>query len=218
MSRHLSRRSVLKRLSAVGAAASLPRRVISQTQRTGEPYENLSPSEAETLEAMVGRLIPSDENGPGALEAGAVRYIDRGFADALAASRDIYTAGLSAIDDYARRAYGNRFAELDENQQDAILESLENDAPARTEDATAFPPNAGSFFDLVLQHTLEGTFGDPYYGGNDDFIGWAMLGYPGLRLGVGPADQALDATPVPTRISAYDLPMFDPGDTEPEEA
>ena len=209
-----SRRSMLKYAAAVGAAASLPSRVASQVRGAPGPYTNLSPTEAETLEAIVGRLIPSDENGPGALEAGAVRYIDRGLGDALAAARDLYTRGLSAIDNYSRRSQGDRFSELDEAQQDAILASLESNAPAQSEDATAFPSDAGTFFELVLQHTLEGTFGDPYYGGNQDFIGWEMLGYPGLRIGVAPADQALNATPALTRISAYDLPMFDSGDTE----
>ena len=74
--------------------------------------------------------------------------------------------------------------------------------------AEGFTPSASAFFNLVRAHTLEGTFGDPYYGGNQDFIGWEMIGYPGLRLAVSAEDQRMTA-PAETRLSAYDLPMFE---------
>ena len=32
---------------------------------------------------------------------------------------------------------------------------------------------------MVRTHTLQGTFGDPYYGGNANFVGWDLIGYPG---------------------------------------
>ena len=47
----------------------------------------------------------------------------------------------------------------------------------------------------MLGHTLEGTFGDPHYGGNQDFIGWDLIGYPGLRLAVTAEQQRMDAAP-----------------------
>jgi hypothetical protein len=80
--------------------------------------------------------------------------------------------------------------------------------------ASGFAPTSAAFFELVLGHTLEGTFGDPYYGGNRDFIGWEMLGYPGLRLAVGVDEQRMSVRPSATRVSAYDLPMFDAGPSE----
>lgn len=211
--RRLSRRSVLKRAAAAGTAAVSPR-LLAQAGGTREPYTNLSTGEAQTLEAIVARLIPADANGPGALEAGAVRYIDLGLGGALAASRETYAAGLAAVDALARSSHGRRFAELDAGDQDALLESFERDDSDVSGDATAFPIVPSAFFDLVLEHAIEGTFCDPHYGGNRDFVGWTLLGYPGIRLAVTPADQAMDATPAPTRISAYDLPMFDDDDLE----
>ena len=44
----------------------------------------LNATESETLKAIVARIIPADENGPGALEAHADRYIDRALGGALA--------------------------------------------------------------------------------------------------------------------------------------
>jgi gluconate 2-dehydrogenase gamma chain len=209
MPRRVSRRTILRRAAAIGAIAIAPARVFAQASSSREPYTHFTVDEAQTLEAIVARLIPSDEHGPGALEAGAARYIDSSLGDALAASREIYRAGLAGIDDYARRAHGLRFADLDDSAQDSVLEAFDRGVADESANATAYPPDAREFFELVLQHTIQGTFCDPYYGGNRDFIGWEMLGYPGLRLAVSADDQKMNAQPSPTNTSAYDLPMFD---------
>jgi len=62
---------------------------------------------------------------------------------------------------------------------------------------------------MVRQHTLQGTFCDPYYGGNTGFVGWNLLSYPGIRMSVSEHDEAMNANPAPVRKSAYDFPMFD---------
>jgi gluconate 2-dehydrogenase gamma chain len=194
---------MLKRAAAAGAVATVPAQVLAQ-EASAEPYDNLTPAQAATLEAIVARLIPSDESGPGALEAGAARYIDIGFWGALTDFRDAYGAGLAALDAHAVRAAGRKFAELEAATQDALLVDLERNA------APGFTPDSLTFFNLVLGHTLEGTFCDPRYGGNRDFVGWELLGYPGIRLAVAPEEQRMNAALEPTRVSAYDLPMFDP--------
>jgi len=201
MTREVSRREVLKRAALAGAISAAPGQVFAQ--RADEPYTNLSAAEARTLEAIVARLIPSDARNPGALEAGAARYIDRALGDALAPSRSAYTAGLAALDAHARGAAGKPFAELGAERQDALLRDLEQNV------AKNFTPSASAFFELVLEHTLEGTFSDPHYGGNRDFIGWELLGYPGLRLAVLADEQRMDAKNPLVRLSAYDLPMFE---------
>ena len=68
----------------------------------------------------------------------------------------------------------------------------------------------GSFFGLVLGHTHQGTFGDPYYGGNANFIGWDLIGYPGIRTMVTAADQQkLEKNDLkPNHKSAYDYESF----------
>ena len=74
--------------------------------------------------------------------------------------------------------------------------------------ATGFTGSSGQFFAMVRTHTLQGTFGDPYYGGNANFVGWDLIGFPGLRLNVSVEDQRLGAKPTPTHRSAYDHDMF----------
>ena len=111
--------------------------------------------------------------------------------------RSTYAAGLAALDDYAQSKKGKVFAELATADQDAILTDMEKNT------ATGFVPNAAAFFNLVRTHTIQGTFADPYYGGNANFVGWDMIGYPGLRMAVSEDDQRL-TKPSAVRESAYE--------------
>jgi gluconate 2-dehydrogenase gamma chain len=192
---------------APGPAAAQPSPPRTGESREGVPQlealETLTAAEADTLEAICARLIPSDENGPGAAEARAAHYIDRALTGPLRTSRDAYAAGLAAIDDYARAAKGAAFAKLSPRDQDAVLTDVESNV------ATGFTPNAATFFNLVRTHTIQGTFCDPYYGGNANFIGWDLIGYPGLRMAVGPDEQRM-GVPKAVRKSAYDEAMFTP--------
>jgi gluconate 2-dehydrogenase gamma chain len=212
----ISRRALLKHVGLAGAVAAVPVTLFrsapiaaaleaphaaAQTS-AAEALETLTAAESSTLDAIVARLIPTDDNGPGAAEARAGRYIDRALGGALASSREAYRAGLAAVDRYARTSRGAPFQQLSPENQDAVLRDMENDA------ASGFAPASSSFFNLVRAHTIQGTFCDPYYGGNAAFVGWDLIGYPGLRLAVTPDEQRLDARVTPTHRSAYDHTMF----------
>ena len=48
--------------------------------------------------------------------------------------------------------------------------------------ATGFTwPTAQAFFNTLRTHTMEGMFADPIYGGNKDFAGWRLVGFPGAQ-------------------------------------
>ena len=51
-------------------------------------------------------------------------------------------------------------------------------------------PSAQAFFNTVRTHTMEGMFADPIYGGNKDFAGWRLIGFPGAQPAFSPADLA----------------------------
>ncbi|HWW86354.1 MAG TPA: gluconate 2-dehydrogenase subunit 3 family protein [Vicinamibacterales bacterium] len=222
----ISRRELLKRAGVVGAAAAA-RPVVSavpfgsaatrgetetssdllaSAQTTAgtarEPLESLTAGEADILEAVVARLIPTDANGPGAVEARAVRYIDRALAGALSTSRSIYTAGLEALDRFARSSRGVGFKELSTTDQDAVLTEVEKGS------ATGFTGSSATFFNVMLAHTHQGMFGDPYYGGNADFVGWDLIGYPGVRTMVTAEEQRMGVQVKPNHKSAYDYDLF----------
>lgn len=211
-----SRRELLKRAGLAGAVtaagpfgAFMPSAMKAAHPQSAqlaavrrEPLETLTAAEADILEAIVARLIPSDANGPGAVEARAAHYIDRALGGALAESRDDYRSGLAAVDGCARRSKGVPFAALSPDDQDAVLRDIETNV------ATGFVPDAATFFNLVRAHTIQGTFCDPHYGGNVNFVGWDLIAYPGVRLAVTADDQRLGARLMPTHRSAYDHAMF----------
>ena len=214
----ISRRDLLKRVGAAAAAApmagtlDLDRVPAPAAETAGDlaqtgartALESFTAAEAELMDAIVARLIPTDENGPGATEAHAVRYIDRALGSALASSRQVYTAGLAALDRYAQSSRGDVFTRLSPTDQDSVLIDVETGA------ATGFSGSSAVFFAMVLNHTHQGTFGDPYYGGNANFVGWDLVGYPGVRTMVTAADQkALESKQLkPNHKSAYDFDSF----------
>lgn len=163
-----------------------------------EALEVLTAEEAEILEAICDCLIPSDEHGPGAKEARAVHYIDRALASHNSSARHNYMVSLSAINDYARKTRNKPFYRLIKDQQNSILMGVQ------TNKVPGLAPTASGFFNMVRSHTIDGTFCDPYYGGNQNFVGWDMLRYPGIRLGATESDVAKGSELEPNHQSAYD--------------
>jgi gluconate 2-dehydrogenase gamma chain len=200
-----SRRELLRRAGFLGAATAFVPLTLLRAQ-VGAPLRTtpitLTAVEAETLDAVVARLIPGDAASPGAIEARAGQYIDRALGGFLASSRDAYRSGLAALDAHALSTKGGRFVRLGAADQDAVLSELEANV------ATGFTPDAATFFNLVRAHTIQGTFCDPFYGGNASFVGWDLIGYPGVRLAVSVGEQRLDPRLQPTHRSAYDHAMF----------
>ena len=207
-SQGFSRRELLKRVGVAGAATALPLSLVAPAQASGsqqEPFETLTAAESDTLEAIVARLIPTDENGPGAAEARAAHYIDRALTGPLASSRDSYSSGLEALNRHAESSRGASFTALSPSDQDAVLVELESNA------VEGFTPDSSTFFNLLRTHTIQGTFCDPYYGGNANFVGWDLIRYPGVRTIVTPNEQRMDESPESNHRSAYDYAMFTKG-------
>jgi len=99
---------------------------------------------------------------------------DPQFGAAKKALRDVYRVGLAKVDQVAEAVAGAPFAKLDTTQQAAVFKML---------DSGAFMPDPRrggmTFIDLLIQHTLEGCFSVPEYGGNLRGQGWAMVGLEG---------------------------------------
>ena len=203
------RRNLLKGAGLVGAAALGGSGSLIAQQgaapappQVREALEVLTATEVETLEILCDLLIPSDENGPGAREARAAHYIDHALAGPDAEDLEAFRIGLAAIEDYARNYRNKPFARLLRDQQESILLALQQNK------LDGFLPSAGGFFNLLRNHPINGTFCDPYYGGNRDFVGWDMIRYPGVRIGASERDVELGADLPPNHQSAYDYPPY----------
>jgi Gluconate 2-dehydrogenase subunit 3 len=135
------------------------------------------------LDAVLERLLPGDEHGPGALELGAGEYVVRALDAEHRGDRDAYERGLDAFDEGARARGADGFAALEVGARDELLTQAERDGDP--------------FFELVRRHAIEGCFGDPRWGGNIGGAGWELLGYPGPRTAWSEREQQLDELPEP---------------------
>jgi gluconate 2-dehydrogenase gamma chain len=226
----ISRRDLLKRGGgAAGAVAALQGGLLvapasgasrapeAEVERQAalkqaEAPHYFTPAQAATVDAVVDRLIPTDENGPGAADALVWRYIDWlmttsvnlrfGPNNQTQTLQEAYTAGLAALDAYSTSSQGGAFSTLSATAQDAVLTAMAaNTAPG-------FTPSSKGFFNLIRQHALEGMFGDPYYHGNANFAGWKLIGFPGVNLIIPAKQQAIDVTVPAAHKSAVSYKFF----------
>jgi gluconate 2-dehydrogenase gamma chain len=139
--------------------------------------------DAATMAAFTERLMPGGPDKPGAGEAGVLNYIDLALSGAYADLQDFYRRGLAQLDAYCRKTHNGPFQRLSAEQQDEVIAALEEGK------ATGFAwPTAQDFFNTIRTHTMEGMFADPLYGGNKDFAGWRLVGFPGAQAIFTPID------------------------------
>lgn len=142
----VDRRTLLKYGASVGFMAAMPLTGFDLGKAfaaVGSP-KALTSSQRAIMDAIFERLVPADENGPGAVELGITDYVEHnltgGVAGGLAGGAPyapvfpLYAVGLPAVDAYAQSAYGGAFASLPGDQQDAVLEDMLSGK------ATGFPP------------------------------------------------------------------------------
>ncbi len=208
------RRGFLKRVlaivpaSTVTVGAGLTQTACSDkpaalTPRSGAKYtpSYLNDAEWAFVNAAVALLIPADEHGPGAVEAGVPEFIDRqlempyghgklwymqgpfhpdsrpelGYQLNMT-PRDIYRHGIADCDAWCKaNRNGKTFAQLSQDHQTEFLHALEG---AKVDLANT-PPKL--LFSYLLANTREGFLADPIYGGNKNMVGWKLIGFPGAR-------------------------------------
>jgi gluconate 2-dehydrogenase gamma chain len=152
------------------------------------------------VKAAVGRLIPSEGDGPGGIESGVPEFIDRqmelpyghgayfymvgpflentppqlGY-QLRYTPREIYRLGIAAANAATQERHGKVFAELAAADQDHFLAMMEKDELR----FSSLP--ASVVFAQFLSNAKEGYFADPLYGGNRGMAAWKWIGFPGAR-------------------------------------
>ena len=143
------------------------------------PWRFLSVDEARTLAAICDQIIPPDEN-PGAAWAGVVNYLDLQLCGPFRHLRNSYREGIAAVDKSSRLLYGANFVDLVEAKQVELLILLEQ---GRAPDEAWRENSCSEFFAMLVDHSMQGFYGDPRHGGNRQGASWKMLGvpYPPIR-------------------------------------
>ena len=131
----------------------------------------LTEQQLATLHALVDRIIPADDF-PSGWQAGVGDYLAGQFERDLRPQLDRYRAGLDALDAESQAGNGTRFAELDAEDQDALLRRVEAGAVT-----TAWPTDPAAFFQMAVDHAMEGFYSDPGNGGNRNGVAWRMIGF-----------------------------------------
>ena len=102
----------------------------------------------------------------GAIEARVIDYIESTLGGYDAECLPLYIDGVQELDRLAQEKFGaEKFVSLQAPQQDEVLTDLEK--------------KQSSFFTHLLEHTMQGFYGDPRHGGNRDRASWKMIGFPG---------------------------------------
>lgn len=139
-------------------------------------------AEALIVAAVVSRIFPSDDTGPGAKEAGVTVYVDRQLAGPWGRDRHRYAQQPFEETYLPEFGYQGR-ATPQEIYRKALSDLKGFDLQTQAEqDRKLKEIESTVFFSLVRRNTIEGMFCDPVHGGNIDMIGWQMIGFPGPRM------------------------------------
>lgn len=125
-------------------------------------YTLFSAADAADVEALTSQIVPSDAT-PGAREAGATYFIDRGLQTFFSHFRASFVDGLQQFQAACRTKCPDvqRFSVLSSERQIEFL---------RTVDTTPF-------FEQARLLTLCGMFTSQKYGGNRAGAGWKLIGF-----------------------------------------
>jgi gluconate 2-dehydrogenase gamma chain len=156
------------RITAAGAGGLL---FMSSCKSNASRWFFFTSEEAALAESIIACLIPADDF-PGAKEAGVINFIDRQLVGYHRRFQNIYRTGLANIRESCIQQFGNSFINLAEEKKILFLNSMEDNTVAG-ENWKDFA--SSDFFNLLLNHTMQGFYGSPRHGGNKDYASYRML-------------------------------------------
>jgi hypothetical protein len=185
--REPSRRDALRRialaLTAVGTvsldlASAQQVHHAARSASAGGAYEPqfLKPHEYSTVTRLAELILPADERGGSAVDAGAPQFIDVLCSQNATLGR-IYTGGIGWFDAWMRQHHNTSFVGATEPQQTAMLDALVAAEKAAAKDPGPYAEPASAlgpgirFFDWVRKMSV-----DAYYSSE---IGIKDLAYKG---------------------------------------
>jgi gluconate 2-dehydrogenase gamma chain len=129
-----------------------------------------------TVIAFAGQIIPADQY-PGATDANVVNFIDKQLIGPYTRFQEDYRFGISAIENSAQKLLQKPFHELEWQVQTDFMEQME---AGKLPEEFWGDINQRSFFNMLLDHSMQGFYGSPRHGGNKNYMSYKMmrLDYP----------------------------------------
>jgi hypothetical protein len=194
---------------AVASAAVLSTAGCTSSSSTTRTLRFFTSHQAAVVQDATARIAPgpaddpAEAGHPGAREADVTGYIDSmlGALGALDSPAPLVFAGgpwsnrhtsgpdlmarFAALDPVARIAWRRRLQGWQDQYRQGIatLDKLAGgdftDASHARQDKILVMSSASSFTSLLFEHTVEGLYAAPEYGGNRDLAGWKDIAFPG---------------------------------------
>ena len=170
-----NRRKFIRQLS-IGCGGILLIPACGGYDSDSPPWRFFTEQEAKTIIAFAEQIIPADQD-PGATDADVINFIDKQLAGPHKRFQDDYRKGVPAIENAARKMFGKAFYELGRQEQIPFMELMES---GKLPEEFWKEINQIVFFNLVLDHTMQGFYGSPRHGGNKNYVSYKMirLDYP----------------------------------------
>lgn len=205
----MSRRALLGVVSLLPLAAAVPELLAeARAADSKSPWHFFTSPQAAVVDAATRRIAPGPDDDPleaghpGAGEANVVRYIDTMLSLFTFSPPRLFTGGpfsnrpAGGIDYMARftppdtaqeRAWRQRIGALRTeyakgvSMLDAAAGGSFTAQPAVIQDRILASSQVAGFTSTLFQHTIEGMYSVPEYGGNANLVGWKEIGWPGDR-------------------------------------
>ena len=208
-STHPPRRAVIAAVPAVLAAATVLDGCTSSPGHQPRAYRFFTSHQAAVVEDATARIAPgpaddpAEAGHPGAREAGVTGYIDtmlaafshgegqppRIFAGGPWSDRHTSGPDLMArfvpLDPLATVAWRTRITAWQDQYKKGIaaLDKLAGGDFTRAshikQDKILAAKSVSQFTSLLFEHTIEGLYASPEYGGNRGLVGWKDIAFPG---------------------------------------
>ena len=194
---------------AVASAAVLGAEGCTSSASSARSLRFFTAGQAAVVEAATARIAPgptddpAEAGHPGAREADVTGYIDAmlGALGALDDAAPLVFAGgpwsnrhtsgpdlmarFVALDPVAKIAWRRRLTGWQQQYRQGIatLDKLAGGdftkASRTKQDKILVMSSVSSFMSLLFEHTIEGLYAAPEYGGNRGLAGWREIGFPG---------------------------------------
>lgn len=132
--------------------------------------------EAKTVIAFAEQIIPGDKD-PGSTEANVINFIDKQLVGFHSPHQETYRKGIPAIENSSKRILRKAFYDLEWDEQHHFMEQME---AGNLPEEYWGEVQQKQFFNVMLDHTMQGFYGSPRHGGNKNYASYKMIGvdYP----------------------------------------